>query len=42
MKCADCNCFPEECNTSPSSRECPNYSLEECCCWDTIKNFRKF
>ena len=41
MKCADCNCFPEECESSPSYRECPNCSLEECCCWNTIKNFEK-
>ena len=38
MKCADCNCFPEECKTSPSPRECPNCSLEDCCCWNAIKN----
>lgn len=41
MKCADCNCFPEECESSQPSRECPNCILEECCCWNTIKKFKK-
>ena len=39
MKCADCNCLPEECQTSLSPKECPNCRLKECCCWYTIKKF---
>ena len=38
MKCADCNCSPEECKTSSSPRGCSNYNLEDCCCWNGIKN----
>ena len=36
IKCADCNCLPSECKESLSSRDCPNCSLEVCCCWDSI------
>lgn len=39
MRCADCNCFPEECSKSKLPTECPNCSLEICCCWSTIKEF---
>ncbi len=38
IKCADCGCLPEECNLSPSVKECPNCSWDECCCWATIVN----
>ena len=38
VKCADCDCLPEECKTSPSAKECPNCSWNECCCWETIAN----
>lgn len=36
IKCSDCNCTLQECNISPSPRQCPNCSLEECCCCNTI------
>ncbi len=38
VKCADCGCLPEECRNSPSAKECPNCSWDECCCWATIVN----
>jgi len=38
IKCADCGCAPEECKVSPSAKECPNCTLEECCCYNAIKN----
>ena len=38
VKCADCGCFPKECKISPSAKECPNCSWDECCCWATIVN----
>ena len=37
IKCLDCNCTPKECKLSASATECPNCSLEECCCWKTMK-----
>jgi hypothetical protein len=37
MKCADCNFSPEECQSSVSSFQCPNCTLEECCCWFTMQ-----
>jgi hypothetical protein len=33
IRCANCDCFPEDCKNSRSSTECLNCSLEECCCW---------
>ncbi len=36
VKCADCGCLPEECENSPSAKECSNCSWDECCCWVTI------
>ena len=40
IKCADCECLPQECKTSKSPRECPycNLKFEEegCCCWASI------
>ena len=36
IKCADCGCLPAECKESKSASECPNCSLDECCCWETI------
>ena len=33
IKCADCGCLPAECKTSESSKECPNCTSKECCCW---------
>jgi hypothetical protein len=38
VKCADCGCLPEECKESNSSKECPNCTWDECCCWQTITN----
>ena len=38
IKCADCGCLPEECKHSPSAKECPKCSWDECCCWATIVN----
>ena len=38
VKCADCGCLPDECKHSPSAKECPNCSWDECCCWVTIVN----
>ena len=38
IKCADCGCLPEECKNSPSAKECPNCSWDECCCWATLVN----
>ncbi len=38
IKCADCGCLPAECKTSKSPKECPNCSMEECCCWQAIVN----
>ncbi len=38
IKCADCGCLPAECKTSKSPKECPNCSMEECCCWQAIAN----
>ncbi len=38
VKCADCGCLPEECKHSPSAKECPNCTSDECCCWATIVN----
>jgi len=37
IKCADCGCLPDECKNSKSSKECPNCSSEECCCWVSIQ-----
>ena len=36
IKCADCGCLPLECKESQSSKECPNCTWEECCCWSAI------
>ena len=33
MRCADCNCTPQECKTAKSGRECAHCTLEVCCCW---------
>jgi len=38
IKCADCGCLPEECKNSPSAKECPNCSWDECCCWNAINS----
>jgi len=35
MKCADCDCLPEECKISTSAKLCPNCTWDECCCWDS-------
>jgi len=37
IKCADCGCLPSECNVSNSAKDCPNCTLDECCCWETIQ-----
>jgi hypothetical protein len=36
IKCSHCNCMPSECIISKSAKECPNCSLQECCCWVSI------
>jgi len=36
IKCSDCNCKFNECKISLSAKDCPNCSLQECCCWVTI------
>jgi len=36
IKCADCDCTPEECRNGSSAKECPNCTWDECCCWETI------
>ncbi len=35
IKCADCECSPQECKNSKSSIPCPNCSREQCCCLKT-------
>ena len=32
IRCADCGCSPAECEASISALDCPNCSLESCCC----------
>lgn len=32
IRCADCGCFPEDCKRSKSNGECPNCTLDKCCC----------
>ena len=32
IRCADCGCSPAECEASVSALDCPNCSLESCCC----------
>jgi hypothetical protein len=39
-KCADCNCSSDECQSSVSSFQYPNCTLEECCCWLTMQSVR--
>ena len=34
ITCTNCGCLPAECEESESPRNCPNCSLEECCCWN--------
>ena len=36
VKCADCNCIPEECKNSSSAKECPYCTWDECCCRSAI------
>jgi len=36
IRCVDCGCYPKECSASESSYDCPNCTLERCCCWCTI------
>ena len=36
IKCWDCNCSPKECKVSPSAKDYPKCSLDECCCWKSI------
>lgn len=38
VKCADCDCLPSECKTSKSPKDCPNCTLDECCCWNAINS----
>lgn len=40
MKCADCNCTPNDCKASPTAFRCPNCTLEECCCWSAIQSVK--
>ena len=34
--CADCGCFPSECKSNQSPKECSNCTWKECCCWNVI------
>jgi len=36
VKCADCSCAPQECRESKSSKDCPDCTWDECCCWRDI------
>ncbi len=38
IKCADCECLPQECKKSNSVKSCPNCTWEECCCYNAIQN----
>ena len=38
IKCVDCSCYPEECEASISSFDCPSCLLDDCCCWSTVHN----
>ncbi|MDX1596939.1 MAG: hypothetical protein R3327_08390 [Nitrosopumilaceae archaeon] len=38
MKCADCNCTPQECKQSLTPKDCPNCTWNECCCWNAINS----
>ena len=40
IRCADCNCSPDECRASKSPRDCPNCRLDECCCWSSARKWR--
>lgn len=33
IKCADCGCFYSECKQSQSPTDCPNCTMNDCCCW---------
>ena len=33
IRCADCDCTPEECSNSKSALDCPSCLRESCCCW---------
>ena len=33
IKCADCGCFYSECKQSQSPTDCPNCTMDDCCCW---------
>ena len=33
VKCADCGCYPEDCEHSNSPQTCSSCSWKECCCW---------
>ncbi|MDW0138545.1 MAG: hypothetical protein QOK59_07280 [Nitrososphaeraceae archaeon] len=37
MKCAECGCTHDDCKGSISPLECARCSLEECCCWLTVR-----
>src|SRR2546425_3909568 len=37
---ADCNCAPRECRLAKTPLECPEFTLEECCCWFSIHQSR--
>jgi len=41
MKCAICNCTPDECQTSVSPYQCPNCTQTECCCWSSLNPRRQ-
>ena len=36
IKCADCGCYPRNCEDSKSPQECPNCLWEKCCCWTSL------
>ena len=37
VKCADCGCFPSDCQQSLSPKDCLKCTWDECCCWSSIK-----
>jgi len=38
IKCADCECLPQECRNSKSPKSCQNCTWDECCCYHAIEN----
>jgi len=36
MICSNCNCTPDECQSSISPNNCPKCKQSECCCWSYL------